>query len=374
MKINGQLYISLLEEEVEYRRKEASISIKDMEREEIVQRDLEKEIGELFFRNNMERAENDKLQLIYKELNDDFFILGDMFMQAIKDSKNGNAFSNLDEFLVGQYEARIDNMEEIIFDFGDDIEHREDIISDAAEDINSLKKEIADIQAEWAQESSQYKKIDSEQRDELVDKRKTIIKLEDEAKMKEKVRQEGIYADKKYRFDLEQKISALQKENTELIKLLGDVKDDDGEKKMVTSGDNSGRSNENKTGRIKWPAKDLLTGEAIKEGLKEGMEASEKEVKKIEDPRDPKEIAMIACKNKLCNKGYGVKVEGELLIATKDGTRKIEVSHAELPGSLKYAVCGQIFYEFDKAVKASIYGVKAIMPKIEPEESHAAGQ
>jgi hypothetical protein len=275
MKINGQLYISLLEEEVEYRRKEASISIKDMEREEIVQRDLEKEIGELFFRNNMERAENDKLQLIYKELNDDFFILGDMFMQAIKDSKNGNAFSNLDEFLVGQYEARIDHMEEIIFDFGDDIEHREDIISDAAEDINSIKKEIADIQADWAQESSQYKKIDSEQRNELVDKRKKIIKLEDEAKMKEKVRQEGIYADKKYRFDLEQKISALQKENTELIKLLGDVKDDGGEKKMVTSGDNSGRGNENKTGRIKWPEKDLLTGEVIKEGLKEGMEGGE---------------------------------------------------------------------------------------------------
>jgi hypothetical protein len=177
--------------------------------------------------------------------------------------------------------------------------------------------------------------------------------------MKARVDKEAIYADKKCRYDLEQKIIALQKENAELIKQLAEAEAYGSDNKMGMPEDDSGCSGEGKTGRPKWPAKSLLTGEAIKEGLKEGLEAGEKEV--------PKEISMITCKNKLCNKGYAVKVEGKKLVATKDGTRKIEVGHAELPGSLKYTVCGQTCFEFEKAVKASVYGVKAISPKEEIE-------
>ena len=72
---------------------------------------------------------------------------------------------------------------------------------------------------------------------------------------------------------------------------------------------------------------------------------------------DEKDI-LISVKNKLCNKNYKVQQTGKVLIANKPGTRRIEVQHAELPGSVKYIVCSQTYYEFDKAIKASAHGTK----------------
>lgn len=74
---------------------------------------------------------------------------------------------------------------------------------------------------------------------------------------------------------------------------------------------------------------------------------------------------MVDIKNKLCNKGYDVQDTGKSLLAKKPGNRHIEVKPAELPGSVKYIICGQTCYEFDQAIKASAYGAKAIAMKNE---------
>jgi hypothetical protein len=76
-----------------------------------------------------------------------------------------------------------------------------------------------------------------------------------------------------------------------------------------------------------------------------------------EEISDGKDI-LISIKNRLCNKNYKVQNTGKALIANKPGTRRIEVQHAELPGSAKYIVCGTTYYEFDKALKASAHGTK----------------
>lgn len=46
---------------------------------------------------------------------------------------------------------------------------------------------------------------------------------DDDAKMRVKAFQDAIREDKKCKYDLSQKIAALQKENTKLLKMLGDA-------------------------------------------------------------------------------------------------------------------------------------------------------
>lgn len=354
MKINKNLIIELLQNELIYERNEHKTALADLGLEQTIMDNMER--SRTFYKNKSECMEQ---QLF--ELNTDFYDLGDLLMEVIKQNAEKQQEQKLtpvsEAFIAQQAQKRIDYLEEVIFDFGDESQDLkkelaettkdlQDFIADTAEVISDLRKDIEDIQADWAKEESDWGLASKMRSRELEDKRRIITDLKDEIEMKARVDKEAIYADKKCKYDLEQKIIALQKENVGLIKLLGELQE-------------TGQTEKNPIAQKDTDVTTRLAG---------ATETADKEpTTKPRDPRDTKEISMITCKNKLCNKGYAVKIEGNMLVATKDGTRKIEVGHAELPGSLKYTVCGQTCFEFEKAVKASAYGVKAILPKAEIE-------
>lgn len=350
MKINKKMYIQLLEGELAYERSEHGIALVDLKREQRIGEEYEKENAQLLFKNN--------------DINDDFFRLGDLLIAEIKkneerppDKKIKNEFANLDDFLLSQHEKRILYLEEIIFDFGDEIQEYQrvlgknekvmkTIISGEAEKIISMKRDIEDMQADWAKEASEWAFIDKSQLNELVDHRRTIKELKDEIEMKTRVTQEAIYADKKCKYDLEQKISALEKENKELKVALAKFKEEafEDDREQITK--------EIEKAEEQTPEKKSVTAREL--------------AKKYLGKAQGKDM-MLDIKNKLCNKGYEVQDTGKSLLAKKPGNRHIEVKPAELPGSFKYIICGQTCYEFDQALKASAYGAKAIAPKLDAE-------
>lgn len=391
MKINKKLYIQLLEEELVYERSERSIALADLKREQRIGEEYEKENAQLLFKNN--------------DLNDDFFRLGDIFMASGKsitdileprlkqmgpgfvvnlyqhqridyledlifelgdeiqrkepEQKLKNEFANLDDFILSQHEKRVEYLEEIIFDFGDEIqEYRcaleknektmKVIISSEAEKVISLKRDIQDIQAEWAKEASEWKLAGKARLSELDEHRRTIRELKEEIEKKARVTQEAIYADKKCKYDLEQKISVLEKENKELKVALAKFKEE------AFEDDREQIAGEIEKAEQSAPKKKSSTT---------GENTPKTKAKSIGENT----ITILGIKNKLCNKGYEVQDTGKSLLAKKPGNRHIEVKHAELPGSFKYIICGQTCYEFDQALKASAYGAKAIAPKLDAE-------
>ena len=258
MKINYKMLVAMLQEELACVHADLNTTISDLETEERIQNRLQVETIRLS-ENNRELILNEielKKQII--ELNTDFFVLGDLFLQATKESqpekKLEDVATGLDEFLQKQYQSRIEHLEEIIFELGDDLDEQT------------------------------------------------------------RVNMEVVYADKKCKYDLEQKILVLEKENKNL-----------------------------KVGLAKYQQ------QTFEEDRKQIVEEIEKE--DVSDPEKKsvtaRELAkkhlgkaqgkdmMLNIKNKLCNKGYEVQDTGMSLLAKKPGNRHIEVKPAELPGSFK---------------------------------------
>jgi hypothetical protein len=215
MKINKNLVIELLQNELIYERSEHKTALADLELERRIMDNMER--SRTIYKNKSESMEQ---QLF--ELNADFFDLGDMLMEAIQENEKEQPEKKMVVVVTGalafmdkQYQSRIEYLEELIFELGDEV-------NEANLNHKYVRELLEDTQTEWAKEGSLYKMLDGEQLNELVEHRRTISNLKDEAVMKEKVHQEAIYADKKCKYDLEQKIAALQKENTKLLKKLGD--------------------------------------------------------------------------------------------------------------------------------------------------------
>ena len=352
MKINYKMLVAMLQEELACVQADLNTTMADLETEERIQNRLQAEAIRLGENNRELIHEGIELKKHILALNADFFDLGDLFMEAIEENKKSqpeqkleDVVTGLDEFLQKQYQSRIEYLEELIFELGDDLDELASSILDTDSIFVDLNDEIEDMRADWAQEASEWGLIEGAQLNELVEHRRTISELKDEIEMKARVNQEGIYADKKCKYDLEQKILVLEKENKNLKVALAKSKE-----------------------------------EAFEEDRKQIAE----EIKKAEEPKPkkpsntpgeytPKTTAkqvstqMIDVKTKLRNKGYDVQDTGKSLLAKKPGNRHIEVKPAELPGSFKYIICGQTCYEFDQAIKASTYGAKVIAPKLDAE-------
>ena len=352
-KIDYKMLVAMLQEELGCVQEDLNTTLADLETEERIQNRLQVEAIRLAENNRELIHEGIELKKQILALNADFFDLGDLFMEAIEENKKSqpeqkleDVVTGLDEFLQKQYQSRIEYLEELIFELGDDLDELASSILDTDSIFVDLNDEIEDMRADWAQEASEWGLIEGAQLNELVEHRRTISELKDEIEMKARVNQEGIYADKKCKYDLEQKILVLEKENKNLKVALAKSKE-----------------------------------EAFEEDRKQIAE----EIKKAEEPITEKKSStpgvhmpkttvkpagkgsMIDIKNKLCNKGYDVQDTGKSLLAKKPGNRHIEVKTAELPGSFKYIICGQTCYEFDQAIKASTYGAKVIAPKLDAE-------
>ena len=293
MEINKDLYIELLQNELIYERTEHKNTLSDLEIETKIGGSLEQNtnriIQEKYQLQQFVAEQDEKL----KELNTDFFDLGDLLMEAIEKNKKNqpgqqleDVVTGLDDFLQKQYEDRIDHLEALIFELGDDID----------EERAASKKAIREMKKEAYGNGMAMEKLKKENKEIKV----ALAKVKEEA----------------FKEDRKQIAEEIEKEEESTA-----------EKKSIT----------------------------IKE-------LAEKHTDK------PKETAtMTAIKNKLCNKGYDVQDTGKSLLAKKPGNRHIEAKPAELPGSFKYIICGQTYYEFDQAIKASAYGAKAIAPKLDAE-------
>lgn len=258
MKINKNLIIELLQNELIYERSEHKTALADLETEERIQKALEEEVIRLFGANTALMNQREKLKEQQLQLNTDFFDLGDMLMEAVQEKQSPKlelkyVLKIIDEFLGVRYQVRIEYLEELIFELGDEVEEEkscheyvcellEDIEADMAEYFSESKKDTEDLQADMAEDFAKMikdhgektEKLKTERNDATLEsasmKTKEVEKLEgmieqlkrdakrnaEEAEMKEKVHQEGIYADKKCKYDLEQKIAALQEENKNL--------------------------------------------------------------------------------------------------------------------------------------------------------------
>lgn len=249
-----------------------------------------------------------------------------------------------------QHRSRIENLKKRV----------EDLQADMAADFVVMKKDTEDLQADFAEEHTKLIKNHGIEFEKLKNERSETVnssfgaKTKNDAKLEEVIKQlkldakrkdefteervkefhEGIREDKKIKYDLSQKIAALEKENTELLKMLGDA-------------------------RAEKPVKPV-------KAVKAETAMIQKDKKEVTG-NELKDQAMMAIKNKLHIKNYVVTTDGKSIIAKKQGTRQIEVQPAELPGSLKYIICGQTYYQFDQALKASVYGFKAIDLKNQAE-------
>lgn len=128
MELNKDLYIELLQNELVYERTEHKNTLADLEIEMEVMKNLEQNIDQIiqekYQLQQLDAEQKEKL----KELNADFFDLGDLLMEAIKENKKiqpgqqlEDVVTGLDDFLQKQYEDRISHLEALIFELGDDI-------------------------------------------------------------------------------------------------------------------------------------------------------------------------------------------------------------------------------------------------------------
>lgn len=133
MKINKNLVIELLQNELVYERTEHKNTLADLELEMKVRETLE-EITNRIIREKYQHEQWGKAkEAELKELNADFFDLGDILMEVIKENKKSqpgqkpeDVVTGLDDFLQKQYEDRIDHLEALIFELGDDIDEEKE--------------------------------------------------------------------------------------------------------------------------------------------------------------------------------------------------------------------------------------------------------
>ena len=159
MELNKDLYIELLQNELVYERTEHKNTLADLEIEMEVMKKLEQNtdqiIQEKYQLQQLGAEQKEKL----KELNADFFDLGDLLMEAIKENKKiqpgqqlEDVVTGLDEFLQKQYEDRISHLEALIFELGDDI----------GEEKAASKKVIREMKKEAYENGMAMEKIKKE--------------------------------------------------------------------------------------------------------------------------------------------------------------------------------------------------------------------
>lgn len=317
MKINKNLVIELLQNELVYERTEHRTTLAELEMETKIRGAFEENANRIIVEKHLSQQEKAKLEKQIFEINTDFFDLGDMLMAAINVNgekqpaqKMEDVVTGLDDFLQKQYEDRIDHLEALIFELGDDLDEEKAASKKA---ITEMKREAYDRGMVMVKQELENKELKIE-----------LVKLKEEA----------------FEEDRKQITEEIEKAETEPLVAKN---------KSTITGDHSGCKNENKQPTTKV----------------ESVTAREL-MKKYAGNQHEKNI-MLDIKNKLCNKGYEVQDTGKSLLAKKPGNCHIEVKPAELPGSFKYIICGQTCYEFDQAIKASTYGAKAIAPKLDAE-------
>lgn len=304
MKINYKMLVAMLQEELACVQEDLNTTISDLETEERIQNRLQAETIRLSEHNRQLILDEIELKKQILALNTDFFDLGDLLMQAIKENeekqpeqKLEEVVTGLDDFLKKQYEDQINNLEALIFELGDDLDEQK----------AATKKTLTEMKKEAYDNGMAMEKLKKENSSMALQ----IENLNEDLETARKRIKEAVFED-----DLEQITKEIEKAEEP--------------------------TQENKNITVKELAK------------------------KYADK--PKETGtMMAIKNKLCNKGYEVQDTGKSLLAKKPGNRHIEVKPAELPGSFKYIICGQTCYEFDQAIKVSAYGAKAITPKLDAE-------
>lgn len=304
MKINYKMLVAMLQEELACVQEDLNTTISDLETEERIQNRLQAETIRLSEHNRQLILDEIELKKQILALNTDFFDLGDLLMEAIKENeekqpeqKLEEVVTGLDDFLKKQYEDQINNLEALIFELGDDLDEQK----------AATKKTLTEMKKEAYDNGMAMEKLKKENSSMALQ----IENLKEDLETANKRLLEEVFED-----DREQIIKEIEKAEEP--------------------------TQENKSITVKELAK------------------------KYADK--PKETGtMMAIKNKLCNKGYEVQDTGKSLLAKKPGNRHIEVKAAELPGSFKYIICGQTCYEFDQAIKASAYGAKAIAPKLDVE-------
>lgn len=370
--------VAILQKQIADVQEDLSMAIEVLEKEQRSNRISASAANELVKQNQALICMGTNRENELKKSNDDFFCLGDMFMATIEKEYQGEKMNVMIDgavsFMEKQYQSRIEYLEELVFEIGDEIQDckkesvktvsvTNGVFTDFADVVKNMKKDIEDIQADMAEYFSEMKKDEEDFKAdaafEITEAVKTknsyyseigkmaneINLLKSDAEIKEKVRIEGIYADKKCKYDLEQKIASLEKENQELKVEIEKLKKEDFEedRKQIVE--------EIKKADVSDPEKSVTARELAKKYLGKAQGKDR----------------MLDIKNKLCNKGYEVQDTGKSLLAKKPGNSHIEVKPAELPGSFKYIICGQTCYEFDQAIKASTYGAKAIAPKLDAE-------
>lgn len=304
MKINKNLVIELLQNELVYERVEHRNTLADLEVEMRVRETIEENTNRIIREKYQHQQWGKAQEAQLKELNADFFDLGDLLMAAIKENKKSEPGQQLedvvigmDDFLQKQYEDRINHLEALIFELGDDLDEQK------------------------------------------VATKKTLTEMKKEA------------------YDNGMAMEKLKKENCNMALKIENLKEDlETARKRIKEAD----FEEDR----KQIAEEI---EKAEEPTKENKSITVSELAKKYADKSAGKGSMLDIKNKLCNKGYDVQDTGKSLLAKKPGNRHIEVKPAELPGSFKYIICGQTCYEFDQAIKASTYGAKAIAPKLDAE-------
>lgn len=304
MKINYKMLVAMLQEELACVQEDLNTTISDLETEERIQNRLQAETIRLSEHNRQLILDEIELKKQILALNTDFFDLGDLLMQAIKENeekqqeqKLEEVVTGLDDFLKKQYEDQINNLEALIFELGDDLDEQK----------AATKKTLTEMKKEAYDNGMAMEKLKKENSSMALQ----IENLKEDLETARKRIKEAVFED-----DREQIIKEIEKAEEP--------------------------TQENKSITVKELAKKYADKAAGKG-------------------------SMIDIKNKLCNKGYEVQDTGKSLLAKKPGNRHIEVKPAELPGSFKYIICGQTCYEFDQAIKASAYGAKAIAQKLDAE-------
>ncbi|WP_373485717.1 hypothetical protein [Acetobacterium malicum] len=128
MNVNYKMLVAMLQEQLIYTQDDLDTTMADLETEERMQKALEDEVGiliaaKLEMMNKIANLEYQNLQL-----NIDFFDLGDMLMEALNANGEKQPAQKLEDVVTGalefmdkQYQTRIEYLEELIFELGDEV-------------------------------------------------------------------------------------------------------------------------------------------------------------------------------------------------------------------------------------------------------------
>ncbi len=148
MKINYKMLVAMLQEELIYVKNDLNTTMADLETEERIQNRLQAETIRLSEHNRQLILNEIELKKQIMELNGDFFDLGDLLMAAINKNKSTqpeqrleDTVTGLDEFFQKQYDDRIDHLEALIFELGDDLDEQK---AATKKTLIEMKKEAYD--------------------------------------------------------------------------------------------------------------------------------------------------------------------------------------------------------------------------------------